>query len=108
MVKITNGIDVFEVSRGAYEGIYAHQGYKILIDEKPEEVMEDNEPAKSEDEKFFEEIVEKPLSQWNKTEVKRFAALKEIDIAGTKNVNEAKTIIKEFLEVEGVNGESVE
>jgi hypothetical protein len=37
------------------------------------------------------------VSQWNKEEVKRFAALKEIDISGTKNANEAKEIIKQFL-----------
>ena len=31
-------------------------------------------------------------------EVKRFATLKEIDISETKNANEAKALIKEFLE----------
>lgn len=96
MVKITNGVNVFEVTCGAFDGIFSRQGYTI-VDEK-KEVDELKVPEKTEDEKFVDEIVEKPISQWNKEEVKRFAALKEIDIAGTKNVNEAKEIIKSFIE----------
>ena len=57
-------------------------------------------PEKSEDDIFVEEILEKPISQWNKEEVKRFAAIKEIDISGTKNANEAKEIIKSFIDGE--------
>lgn len=97
MVKITNGVNVFEVTRGAFDGIYSRQGYTI-IDEKKAAKQEPKTPEKTDDEKFLDEIVEKPISQWNKDEVKRFAALKEIDITGTKNANEAKEIIKSFLE----------
>ena len=100
MVKITNGVNVFEVSRGAFEGIYSRQGYTILDEKKiatggviPPKALE-----KTEDEKFLEEIIEKPLSQWNKEEIKRFAALNEIDISGTKNADEARGLIKAFLE----------
>lgn len=99
MVKITNGINVFEVTRGAYEGIYSKQGYHLMNGENPIE-EQPKAPEKSEDELFLEAIVEKPLSQWNKDEIKRFAGLKEIDISGTKNANEAKTLIKEFLEAQ--------
>lgn len=101
MVKITNGKDVFEVTRGAFDGIYSRQGYTIVDEEKVnhnEGHTNSGVPEKTEDEIFLEEIIEKPISQWNKEEVKRFAALKEIDIAGTKNVAEAKEIIKSFLE----------
>lgn len=102
MVRITNGENVYEVTRGAFDGIYSHQGYRIIDENKPVRtqpaVVIPNE--KGEDEKFIDELLEKPISQWNKTEVKRFAELKEIDITGTKNANEAKEIIKEFLEVE--------
>lgn len=101
MVKITNGMNVFEVTRGAFDGIYSRQGYK-LVDEKVE-AKAPKAPAaseKSEDEIFVEEILEKPISQWNKEEVKRFAAIKEIDISGTKNANEAKEIIKSFIDGE--------
>ena len=30
MVKITNGVNVFEVTRGAFDGIYSRQGYKLV------------------------------------------------------------------------------
>ena len=99
MVKITNGVNVFEVTRGAFDGIYSRQGYK-LVDEKAEAKAPEapTAPEKSEDDIFVEEILEKPISQWNKEEVKRFAAIKEIDISGTKNANEAKEIIKSFID----------
>ena len=96
MVKITNGVNVFEVTCGAFDGIFSRQGYTI-VDEK-KEVNEVKVPEKTEDEKFVDEIVEKPISQWSKDEVKRFASIKGVDIAGTKNVNEAKEIIKSFIE----------
>ena len=35
MVKITNGVNVFEVTKGAFDGIYSRQGYR-LVDEKAE------------------------------------------------------------------------
>lgn len=98
MVKITNGINVFEVSRGAFDGIYSHQGY-MIVEPLPEAISDEiNVPEKSEEEKFLEEIIEKPVSQWNKEEVKRFAVLKGIDITGTKNAGEAKAIIMNFIE----------
>ena len=101
MVKITNGVNVFEVTRGAFDGIYSRQGYK-LVDEKAKDKTPEAPaaPEKSEDDIFVEEILEKPISQWNKEEVKRFAAIKEIDISGTKNANEAKEIIKSFIDGE--------
>ena len=97
MVKITNGVNVFEVTRGAFEGIYSKQGYILFDGKKPTE-ENPKVPEKSEDELFLEAIIEKPVSQWNKDEVKKFANLKEIDLSGTKNVNEAKELIKQFLE----------
>ena len=100
MVKITNGKNIFEVTRGAFDGIYSRQGYTVLDENKASDVIENSKVTeKSEDEKFIDELLEKPISQWNKEEVKRFAVLKEIDITGTKNVNEAKEIIKNFIEV---------
>ena len=101
MVKITNGVNVFEVTRGAFDGIYSRQGY-TLIDEKTEakNLETFTIPKKSENEIFIEEILKKPISQWNKEEVKRFAAIKEINISGTKSANEAKEIIKSFIDGE--------
>jgi len=97
VVKITNGKNIFEVTRGAFDGIYSRQGYTILNEQIPGQ-QEIQEPAKTEDEVFVDEVIEKPISQWNKDEVKKFAALKGIDISGTKNAGEAKELIKKFLE----------
>ena len=96
MVKITNGVNIFEVTRGAFDGIYSRQGYTII--DKERAVIKNKVTEKTEDEKFLDEIVEKPISQWNKEEVKHFAVLKKIDITGTKNAGEAKELIKSFLE----------
>lgn len=97
MVKITNGKNVFEVTRGAFDGIYSRQGYTIMNEQVPGQ-QEIQIPEKTDDEKFVDEVIEKPISQWNKDEVKKFAALKGIDISGTKNAGEAKELIKQFLE----------
>lgn len=97
MVKITNGKNVFEVTRGAFDGIYSRQGYTIMDEQIPGQ-QEIKVPEKTEDEVFIDEIIEKPVSQWTKDEVKKFAALKGIDISGTKNAGEAKELIKQFLE----------
>lgn len=99
MVKITNGINVFEVTKGAFDEIYSRQGYRLMDEIK--KVQEDKIPEKTEDELFIEGIIEKPLSQWNKDEIKRFAELNDIDITGTKNAGEAKERIKEFLDAQG-------
>lgn len=98
MLKITNGVNVFEVTRGAFDGIYSRQGYCVMDEHEPAVNEQPQAPEKSEDELFVESIIEKPVSQWGKDEVKRFAAIKGIDISETKNVGEAKEIIKIFLE----------
>lgn len=99
MVKITNGVNVFEVTKGAFDGIYSRQGYHSMDETK--KAQEDKVLGKTEDELFIEGIIEKPLSQWNKDEIKRFAELNDIDITGTKNAGEAKERIKEFLDAQG-------
>ena len=100
MVKITNGLQTFEVTEGAFDSIYKPMGFtKVNEGEVKEAIAEEpvKEPEKSEDEIFVEEILEKPIAQWSGKEVKKFAEIKGIDISGTKNANEAKDIIKEFL-----------
>lgn len=117
MVKISNGEVTQIVSRGAFETQYKRLGFQIVGDNKATEVKKATKEKKSEaqapDDDFdadvaddtedgddFEELLEKPISQWNKTEVKDFAAAKGIDIHGTKNANEAKEIIKKYLDDE--------
>lgn len=99
MVKITNGVNVFEVTKGAFDGIYSRQGYVRVDDGTPTQEAPASKD-KTEDELFIDAVSEKPISQWSKDEVKRFASIKGVDIAGTKNVNEAKEIIKGFLSSE--------
>ena len=103
MVKITNGRDVFEVTEGAFEGIFIHQGFK-KVDGKKEEpkiILDEVEipvvDAADEFDELEEVENEKPVSQWTKAEVKEFARANGIDLSGTKNVNEAKEIIKQFI-----------
>lgn len=102
MVKITNGINVFEVTSGAYEGIYRHQGYQVIGEGREQFFIkeESSENEETADEIFVEELQKKPISQWNKEEVKRYAVVKGIDIRGTKSVNEAKEIIKKAMNEE--------
>lgn len=118
MVKISNGEVTQIVSRGAFETQYKRLGFQIVGDNettevkktechKPELQVADNDyfdvdaaDDDTEDGDDFEELLEKPISQWNKAEVKDFAAAKGIDIHGTKNANEAKEIIKKYLDDE--------
>lgn len=99
MLKITNGTKVFEVTDGAYNDIYRHQGYQVIGNEAEKDFVprDTEEHTKTADEIFVEELQEKPLSQWNKDEVKHYAAIKGIDITGTKNANEAKDIIRQSM-----------
>lgn len=121
MVKISNGEVTQIVSRGAFDTQYKRLGFQIVEDNKVAEVQKevkkvaeekkpesqvpddddfDADAADDDTEDDFEELLEKPISQWNKTEVKDFAAAKCIDIHGTKNANEAKEIIKKYLDDE--------
>lgn len=101
MVTIKNGNNIHVVTEGAYKEIFSRLGYEIISDkeeisiETPIDV--DDNTMSEEDMEFILGVEEKPISQWSKTEVKKYAELKCIDITGTKNVNEAKAIIKEFL-----------
>ena len=103
MVKITNGVNVYEVTKGAFDGIYSRQGYRKVEEQPAEDATpeEDNVPVRDEAEAFCAEILEKPIGQWSKDEVKKFAEIKSIDITGTKNANEAKERIKAFLDAGG-------
>lgn len=101
MVTIKNGNNIHVVTEGAYKEIFSKLGYEI-ISGKEEVSIEtpidvDDNALGEEDMEFILGVEEKPISQWSKTEVKKYAELKRIDITGTKNVNEAKAIIKEFL-----------
>lgn len=109
MIKITNGTDIYEVTRGAFETVYKPMGFKEFngksvehADDVTEDVIEDvaDKPEhevvdeQSEDDVWCDELEKKPIGQWNKSEVKQYASIKGIDITGTKSINEAKDRIK--------------
>lgn len=104
MINITNGINEFEVSRGAYESIFQKQGYSIVVNTETE-VVENNkdaaaaEPAKQVD-KDAEALMEKPISQWTKNEVKSFIDKKRIDVSGITSFNEVKDRVRKYIEEE--------
>lgn len=91
-VRITDGVNEIEVSQGAFESIYSKQGF-TEVKREPEKKAE---PAEKTDEEIIAEIEEKPLSKWNKSDVKKYADVYGIDISGTKNIEEARDIIREF------------
>lgn len=101
MVKITNGLVTFDVTSGAFKSVFKKQGFRKFEDNGQMTMDEVAEGAAgdevSEDETFVADLTEKPISQWNKEEVKKFAQIKGIDISGTKNVNEAKERIKNVI-----------
>lgn len=97
MVKITNFVNTFEVTQGAYDDIFKKQGFELVEDkEDKKETVE--ETKKTNEEAYIEELMEKPISQWNKEEVKTYASLKNIDISNTKNIGEARNIIKQSID----------
>lgn len=95
MVTITNGVRTFDVPSGSVSS-FATAGFRPVGDTKTKAKAAKpvEEPAEE------QELIEKPISQWKKDEVKQFAEENGIDISGTKNANEAKEIIKKFLDGE--------
>lgn len=98
MVKITNFVNTFEVTQGAYDDIFKKQGFELVEEEKEDKKETVEETKKTNEEAYIEELMEKPISQWNKEEVKTYASLKNIDISNTKNIGEARNIIKQSID----------
>nr|DAV95825.1 MAG TPA: HeH/LEM domain [Caudoviricetes sp.] len=94
MVKITDGVSIFEVTNGAYEEIYKKQGFEPL-----EEALEDAVNTEPEDGlgSEAEDGLDVPLSEWSKKQLKAFADENDIDLSGTKTADEARERVREFL-----------
>ena len=96
MVKITDGINIFTVTDGAFE-IYEKQGFvkvdEDLIDNSADDYADDS----NSDDESEDENIDIPLSEWSNKKVKAFAKENDIDLTGTKSVEEAKERINEFL-----------
>ena len=105
MIKITNGKEQFEIPKGAFPQ-FATQGYHIISDNGKPVKNEKVEPPKNEDNNTnagdvpqeILDLEEKPIGQWSKDEVKTYAEYRGIDLKGTKNANEAKELIKQYLQ----------
>lgn len=91
MVKITNGVEFFEVPSGAFDKMFKKQGFVKVAE--PKEVTPPPVEVPAEDDPYM-----KPLGQWSKEEVKAYASEHGIDITNTKNVAEAKQRIKAYLD----------
>lgn len=102
MIKIKRGKVEHVVTRPAYEALFKKQGFEIVFDSASDDVQAEQhlQQEESTDDMFVDELMEKPISEWKSAEVKRFASIKGIDLQGTKNANEAKDRIKDFLEKE--------
>lgn len=124
MVKISNGEVTQIVSRGAYESQYKKLGFEIVGSHKvaktekkaaePEKVVNTPAPAagdvddedidgdenSDEDADDFEELLEKPLSQWSNEELKAFVNAKGIDTASAKKTSEVRSLVKKYLDDE--------
>lgn len=95
MIKITDGKEVFEVTKGAFETVFKNQGWQIVNENVIEPVLE--QKVLTEDEKFEIEVVEKPIASWSKEELKRFADLKGISLEGVHSTNEVREIVKNYI-----------
>lgn len=100
MIKCTNGLITCTVTEGAYDNYFKTLGYKVIGDNTRHNIIaeEDINADVIDAVDVFDELLEKPISQWSKTEVKEFANAKGIDISETRNVSQAKEIIKTYIE----------
>lgn len=95
MVTITDGKVVCTVTNGAYREVYSKQGFKICGAEEPKPEVSD--PVDPDDE-FVKSVEEKPLAQWSKDDIKKYASIFGIDISGTRNVEDARVVIRKYRE----------
>ena len=97
MVKITDGVNYFEVTTGAYEEIYKSQGFEIVDDSNEDSIEDYIDDSIDDEDDDSNEDSDEPLSEWSSKKVKAFARENGIDLTGTKSVDEAKERINEFL-----------
>lgn len=120
MVKITNGEVTQIVSMGAYVSQYKNLGFSIcggnkapvknneaIKNVKPvkdntknEEDTNVNDNVNDEEVDDFEELLEKPLSQWTNEELKSFVNAKDIDTSSAKKTSEVRSLVKVYLDNE--------
>lgn len=97
MVKITNGVDTFEVTNGAFEGIYKHQGFS-LVNAKTKKAIKPEKVEKTTIEQQIAEILETPLSNWGKNQLKLFTEYHKIDTSDCEKASDVRAKVKAFLD----------
>ena len=103
MITITNGVNVIEVTNGAYSGIFAKQGYRpVESANKPAQPATEPEKAKSEA-LTIEQIEEKPISKWNEKEIAFYAAEKGIEIPADAKIAKKRAIVKAAIEIDSAD-----
>lgn len=107
MLTITNGVEVIEVTNGAFQTVFKNQGYKPVKGAKrPAEAVTEPQTANSEgsqgeentDDAFIAEITEKPIAEWRRDDLIRYAEIKGIEIPEGAKVPEMKEIVKDALD----------
>lgn len=121
-VKITNGNAEFEVTKAAFKNAFEQQGFRIVDDTAPVihnrfedkfdvnldmeaelNKVEDSKPEMiaeaelSEDDLFVQEMLEKPISEWTKGELKRVAKIKGIDLSNADSTSKARQIVSKAM-----------
>lgn len=121
-VKITNGNAEFEVTKAAFKNAFEQQGFRIVdgvnpvihnrfedkfdvnLDMEAEfDKVEDSKPEMiaeaelSEDDLFVQGMLEKPISEWTKGELKRVAKIKGIDLSNADSTSKARQIVSKAM-----------
>lgn len=121
-VKITNGNVEFEVTKAAFENAFKQQGFRIVdgvapvihnrfedkfdvnldmeADVSEVEHFESEMPVEaelSEDDLFVQGMLERPISEWTKGELKRVAKIKGIDLSNADSTSKARQIVSKAM-----------
>lgn len=121
-VKITNGNAEFEVTKAAFKNAFEQQGFRIVDDtatvihnrfedkfdvnlDMETEVSEAElfkseipvEAELSEDDLFVQGMLERPISEWTKGELKRVAKIKGIDLSNADSTSKARQIVSKAM-----------
>nr|DAI54370.1 MAG TPA: hypothetical protein [Caudoviricetes sp.] len=121
-VKITNGNAEFEVTKAAFKNAFEQQGFRIIDDAVPtihnrfedkfdvnldmEAEVSEAEHFKSEmpvevelneDDLFVQGMLERPISEWTKGELKRVAKIKGIDLSNADSTSKARQIVSKAM-----------
>ena len=84
MIEIRKGPDTLLVSRGAYEEQFKPLGFRPVRRSRPKTDAPLDEA----------ELLEKPISQWSKQELKAYADANGIDLSGLRSVTQVREAVK--------------